>query len=131
MKKTAFLLITFLLVIACANVGYEHQLQQYVGQTEQSLIENFGTPSVQKNLPNGGKILTYFRQGTYFVPVEYFYDTPMWDASDMVYDPFFNQYEMAPTSVVVDNEVEGVCQTSFVVENDIVKSYRFRGNACQ
>ena len=78
MKKTAFILILSLLLLACANIGYDKQLQQYIGQTEQSLIENFGKPSTQKILPNGNKVLTYVRQGQTYMPMEYFYDTPVW-----------------------------------------------------
>ncbi|MBR1915052.1 MAG: hypothetical protein IJ830_01230 [Alphaproteobacteria bacterium] len=130
MKKTAFILILSLLLLACANIGYDKQLQQYIGQTEQSLIENFGKPSTQKILPNGDKVLTYVKQGETYMPMEYFYDTPGWGEADVVYNPFFSEYTFMPTSVVVDSEVEGICITSFKIVNNVVKSYHFRGNIC-
>lgn len=130
MKKTAFLLILSLLLLACANMGYNAELKQYIGQTKQSLIENFGQPTSQKIASDGTIVLTYLKQGETYMPMEYFYDTPGWGGADMIYDPFFDEYEFAPTSVVVDTEVEGFCQTSFVIKNDVVTAYRFRGNAC-
>jgi len=131
MKRTSFLLIFVLLLFACAgNMMYEKKLDTYIGQTEQSLIEQWGRPTGQKILSDGTKVLTYTQTSEYYVPTEYFYDQPGWGPVNLVYDPFFGEYEFAPVSQIVDTEVEGICQTSFVVKNDVVISYSFRGNAC-
>ena len=130
MKKASFLLIFVLLLFACASVMYNKKLDQYIGQTEQSLIEQWGTPSGQKILADGTKILTYTKINEYYVPTEYFYNQPGWGMSDIVYDPFFDDYSLSPASVIVDTQVESICQTSFIIKNDVVTAYRYRGNGC-
>lgn len=130
MKQTAFLLILCLLLLACASNNYGKQLAQYVGQTEQSLVENFGQPTSKRIISDTKTVLTYVKLRETYMPMEYFYDTPGFGADEIVYDPFFADYAFTPTSVVVDSMVEGVCQISFVVTNDIVTSYHFQGDAC-
>lgn len=132
MKKIAFLLIMLLLVFACTanDVAYEKKLQSYIGHSENTLLQNFGKPTIQKIMPNGKSILTYIKQNEYFVPTEYFYDYPGWIDSDTVYNPFFNDESYAPYAQLVDMEVEEICQTSFVLQNGIIQSYKFFGNNC-
>ena len=130
MKKTAFLVILNLLLLACAYNNYGQKLQQYIGQTEQSLIENFGKPTGKTVVSNEKVVLTYIKWHETYMPMEYFYDTPGFGADDIVYDPFFVEYTFMPTSVVVDSMVEGICKTSFVITNGVVTSYRYQGDAC-
>ncbi len=131
MKRTAFTLLLVLLLFACANIiSYDDKLQTFVGQTQQSLIEQWGKPTGQKIYANGEKVLTYTKVQDYYMPTEYFYDTPGWAESDIIYDPFFGIYEFAPSAQIVDTEVEGICQTSFVIKNDVVTAYKWRGNSC-
>lgn len=131
MKRAAFLLIFMFLLFACATEAqYNQKLEKYVGRTQANLIENFGQPSAKKIMPDGTEVLTYTKISESYVPIEYFYDNPGWGETDIVYNPFWGEYELAPFSSIVDTEVEEICQTSFVVKNNIVVSYKFRGNNC-
>ena len=131
MKKVAFLLIVTFLVFACAMFqSYDDTLQKWVGRSETSLLESWGTPTGQKVMANDEKILTYTKQESWYVPTEYYYDMPGWNEIDVVYDPFFDDFSMSPYAQVVDTEVFGICQTSFYIKNGIVTSYKWRGNGC-
>jgi len=130
MKKVFFALILTFLLLACANMAYEQKLDAWVGQTETSLIDSWGRPTIKKVAPNGQTILSYIKQNEYFVPMEYFYDYPGWDSGEMMYDPFFVDDGMQPYAQIIDTEVEGICQTTFMVTDGIVRSYRFNGNNC-
>ena len=132
MRKITFALIFSLLLFACAfsNEAYEQKLASWVGKNEQTLIASWGRPTAQKVLENGQTILTYIKQNEYFVPMEYFYDYPGWADADIVYDPFLGDDGFAPYAQIVDTEVEQICQTTFVVQNNIITSYHFRGNNC-
>ena len=131
MKKVCFLLILSFLLLACANMAYEQKLRQWVGQYEQTLIESWGRPTVKKVNADGQTLLTYVTQNEYLVPTEYFYDYPGWDSGEMMYDPFFADEGMPPYAQIVDTEVEGICQTTFVVQDGVITAYRFSGNDCQ
>lgn len=131
MKKVCFLLILSFLLLACANMAYEQKLRQWVGQYEQTLIESWGRPTVKKVNAAGQTLLTYVTQNEYLVPTEYFYDYPGWDSGEMMYDPFFADEGMPPYAQIVDTEVEGICQTTFVVQDGVITAYRFSGNDCQ
>ena len=64
------------------------------------------------------------------MPTEYIYDIPGWDTTDMLYDPFFDEYSLMPYSQIVDTQRQGICQTSFIVTDGLIKSYKWRGDAC-
>ncbi|MBO4285034.1 MAG: hypothetical protein J5895_02240 [Alphaproteobacteria bacterium] len=132
MKKAAFLLIVMFLVFACAALkSYDDKLEGFVGKPESVLLSAFGTPTGQKILPNGEKVITYIRQETWYVPSEYFYDMDGWDETDIVYDPFFIDESMGPYSQIVDTEFEGICKTSFYIVGGVVASYKWQGSGCQ
>ena len=133
MKKAAFVLILTFLVFACTsyNTAYENKLNYFLGKNEQTLINSFGRPTSKKINGNGQTVVTYLKKEQYFVPTEYFYDDPGWIDSDFVYDPFWADGDFAPYAQIIDSEVEEICQTSFVIENNIVTNYSFRGNDCR
>ena len=133
MRRVAFLLIIIFLLFACAfnGVNYGQQLENWVGQSEQSLLTSWGKPTIQKTLGNHKKLFIYIKYNDWYVPEEYFYANPMWGANDMIYDPFFDEYTMTPYSQIVDTRVEGVCQTSFTLIDGIITSYQWHGNGCQ
>jgi len=133
MKKVCFLLILSFLLFACAltNTTYEQKLQAWVGQYEQTLINSWGKPTVKKVNTNGQTLLTYVTQNEYLVPMEYFYANPGWVDADVMYDPFFADEGMPPYAQIIDTEVEGICQTTFVVQDGVITSWRFSGNDCQ
>lgn len=132
MKKAAFLLIVMFLVFACAALkSYDDKLESFVGKPESSLLNAFGTPTGQKILPNGEKVITYIKQETWYVPTEYYYDVDGWDETDIVYNPFFIDETMGPYSQIVDTEFEGICKTSFYIVGGIVSAYKWQGSGCQ
>ncbi|MBR2299677.1 MAG: hypothetical protein IJ870_03785 [Alphaproteobacteria bacterium] len=133
MKQIAFLLIFVLLLFACAanNANYNKELEQWVGQPVKALETAWGKPTGQKIISANTRVLTYTKTSEYFVPTEYYYDNLGWGATDLVYDPFFGEYEMTPYAQIVDTEVQGICQTSFVVNDGVIRSYQWRGNGCQ
>lgn len=130
MKKVVFALILTFLLLACGNIAYEQKLQKWIGQSEASLIDSWGRPTFKKVTSDGQTVLGYTKQNEYFVPMEYFYDYPGWDSSDVMYDPFFADDGMPPYAQIIDTEVEGICQTTFVAQNGIIQSYKFEGNNC-
>ncbi len=131
MKKLAFLLIVTFLILACAMTqSYDQRLQNWIGKSENNLLSSWGTPTGQKILENGDKVITYVKQETWYVPTEYYYDTPGWGATEFVYDPFFGEYDLSPYSQIVDTEVQGICQTSFYIQNGMITAYKWRGSGC-
>ena len=130
MKQIAFLLIFVLLLFACAanNTHYNKELKQGVGQPVKVLEAAWGKPTGQKVISENTHVLTYTKTNEYFVPTEYYYDNLGWGAGEIVYDPFFDEYTMTPYSQIVDSEIEGICQTSFVVTNGTIQSYQWRGD---
>ncbi len=132
MKRIVFLLIVVFLLFACVfnSASYDARLQNWVGQSENSLISAWGKPTLQRVMTDNQKVLTYIRYRNIFVPTEYFYNMPMWDADDMLYTPFFGEYAMSGYDQVQDQSFEGVCQTSFWVTNNIITSYQWNGDAC-
>ena len=132
MKHIAFVLIVTFLLFACTMTGeqYNQKLYKWVGQTEVSLLASWGKPTGQKQVSHDTKILTYTKKEEWYVPTEYYYDNLGWGADNIVYDPFFGEYEMMPYDQIVDTEIQEICQTSFVVTNGIITSYKWRGNNC-
>lgn len=132
MKRIAFVLIVVFLLFACAfnQKSYGQKLSVWIGQPEEQLLEEWGQPTAQKVVSNDTKILTYTKIKDWYEPIEYIYDMPGWGATDMMYDPFFDEYSLMPYSQIVDTQMQGICQTSFKVINKIVVSYKWRGDAC-
>lgn len=131
MKQIAFgLIVTFLLLACATSQKYDQQLKGWVGQKESALIEAWGRPSAQKYLSPNSKVITYTKISDYFVPSEYYFYNDGWGVSDIVYDPFMNDYNFTPYAQMVDTEVEEICQTSFWIENGIITSWKWRGNNC-
>ena len=58
----SFLVLGFLLA-SCATG--EEQMAGYVGQHKSELINNWGPPTEEKKLKNGGSRLEYLRKGIY------------------------------------------------------------------
>lgn len=131
MKRIAFALIVTFLLFACANnLNYENKLNDFVGQDENVLISEWGKPTSQKILSDQEKIMTYIKINDWYVPTEYYFINDDWGVSDPIYNPYFNEYNFAPYSELVDTEVENICQTSFWIKDGIITSYKWRGNNC-
>jgi len=131
MKQIAFGLILTLLLLACASSqNYDRELKQWVGKSENTLIQSWGRPSAVKYLSENSKLLTYTKISDWFVPSEYYFYNDGWGAEDVVYSPFMDEYNFTPYAELTDTEVEEICQTSFWVENGIITAWKWRGNNC-
>ena len=132
MRRIAFLIILVCLLFACTinQTTYRQKLEQFVGKPLSTLEQNFGKPTMQKNISNKEKIITYIKRKDWYVPVEYYYDQVGWGADDIIYDPFFADFDMTPYAQIIDTEEQGICHTSFIVVEGIVQSYKFYGKGC-
>lgn len=131
MKKIALGLIVTLLLLACAtSQKYDKQMQGWIGKSEASLVEAWGRPSAQKYLSPTAKVITYTKVSDLIIPSEYYLYDENGPFTDVVYDPFMNDYDFTPYAQMIDTEVEEICQTSFWIENGIITSWKWRGNNC-
>jgi hypothetical protein len=131
MKKYVCCLSVMLVLSACAtSQKYDKELQNWIGRKETALESAWGRPSAQKYLSPTDKVVTYTRVSEWFIPSEYYFYNDGWGETNVIYDPFMNEYDFTPYAQLVDTEVEEVCQTSFRVENGIITSWSWRGNNC-
>ena len=101
MKKALLTAIVTLLITSCSTVqNYETLLQTWVGQSEQSLLNAWGTPNGVARA-NGAHLLTYAKaEGRYFVGYGYGWSRPLY------------------------------CTTTFSIRDGIVIGAQFQGTEC-
>jgi hypothetical protein len=125
------LLIGLLFLTACAtSQKYDQKLQQWIGQSEAKLESVWGRPSAQKYLAPDSKVVTYTKVSEWFIPSEYYFYNDGWGESDVIFDPFMNEYDFTPYAQLVDSQVQEFCQTSFWIENGKITAWKWRGNDC-
>ena len=131
MKNIAFFAILMLLLFACAtSEKYDEKLNTWIGKSEQDLVMFWGNPSATKYVNRNTKILTYTQINEFYFPSEYYLYNEEFEPDDTIYAPLMNQYDFSPYEEFTGNPVETFCQTSFVVENNVVTAWKWRGNDC-
>ncbi len=130
-KNIAFLLILTFLVLACAtSEKYDKKLNDLVGKTEQDLVMAWGTPSAVKYVNDNTKIFTYTKINDFYFPSEYYLYNEEFEPDDTIYAPLMNEYNFMPYAELTDNVVEAYCQTSFMIKENIISAWKWRGNDC-
>lgn len=131
MKNIAFLTILVLLLFACASSQkYDKKLNGWIGKTEQDLVMNWGRPSAVKYVNQNTKIFTYTKIDEFYFPSEYYLYNEEFEPEDTIYAPLMNDYNFTPYAELTDNEVEMFCQTSFILKNNVVSAWKWKGNDC-
>jgi hypothetical protein len=105
------LLLNFVLLGACAHIthhGYEYKLSLMVGQSEESLIGQWGSPDQVYKLSDEKKVLTYFSNAG--------------SSGTSTYNPLTKQVYTRTSS--------RSCKTDFFLFNGVVRSSRWEGSAC-
>lgn len=117
MRRAAFAL-ALLLLAGCVNQLAQRQafLAQFVGQPESLLVQRLGVPT-RSYTTNGVKFLAYTESRVDIVPglPAYGFGPPFWGWYGGGFPP---------------EVVNLVCETTFAVSDNVVRSYTLRGNAC-
>jgi hypothetical protein len=91
-------------LVGCVTAQhYNNTVSTWVGESKEHLIETWGAPDQTYQISKDKEALTYFE------------------------DKGANHYRVGYT-VVSKNKT---CKTTFITENDIVKSYSFEGRGCR
>lgn len=131
MRNIAFLTILTLLLFACAtSEKYDAKLNGWIGKTEQELGMAWGRPSAVKYINDDTKIFTYTKINEFYFPSEYYLYNEEFEPEDTIYAPLMNQYNFTPYAELTDNQAEMICQTSFVIKDNVVTAWKWRGNDC-
>ncbi len=131
MRNIAFLIILSLLLLACAtSEKYDQKLNTWIGKSEQALALSWGRPSAVKYVNPHVKIFTYTKINEFYFPSEYYLYNEEFEPDDTIYAPLMNEYNFMPYAELTDNEVETFCQTSFIIKDNVVSAWKWRGNDC-
>ena len=114
-------ILSVLLLASCAHSGVEYgdSLQQWIGQSETSLNEAWGTPENVFNLTTNRKVVTFLRVDDSAVG----YDNKPY-SSEVAYGAISNPTWGNP------QYTEHYCKTSFTILDGQVVNYSFNGDDC-
>ena len=118
---------------ACATAqDYDNMLNKYMGASEGEIIKKFGTPSAIKIINDNTTVLAYTNIDDVFVPSEYYTYTPAGElyGQDDVYYPFLNEYQLDGPFWSPGYEVEYMCKTVFLLNDNKVVAWKWQGNNC-
>jgi hypothetical protein len=119
MKK--IILFVFLLAGCATSAQYEKFLDSWVGSDERRLVEVWGSPSIVYEHPPL-RYLTYNKTSTVHEPGTLLTFHPEW---------LGNSLFMGQTLDSSGNSSTRNCNTTFILEGQIIKSWRYEGNACR
>ncbi len=121
------------LLAACATAqDYDNMLNKYMGASQAEIIKKFGAPSAVKIINDNTTVLAYTNVDNVFVPSEYYTYAPAGElyGQDGVFYPFLNDYDFDSPFWSPGYEVEYVCKTVFLLQNDKVTAWKWQGNNC-
>ncbi len=132
MKKLILGLAGTMVLLGCASEKkYNSELDSFLDQPVSKLEAKFGRPSAAKVIDNTSQVITYTKVDQSYVPSEYYiYNNNFVPGQEIVYSPFTGDYNFYPFEQSFGYTVEYVCQTSFLVEDGIVRAWRWKGNNC-
>ena len=121
-----------LLLTACASTQkYDQMLNGWVGKSESALLKTWGAPSARKINADGSQVVTFTQVQTLTVPSEFYLYNPYPLEGDVsVYAPFDGDYAFTPYAQNLGISQEYICQTSFYIQNNVVTSWKWKGNNC-
>lgn len=132
-KHVLFLLFTLALGACATTAGYEAILNTWKGVTEEKLVAKWGPPRSVYKQSNGGRILTYNRSRSVYVPGT----TTTTPQSNFVTTVVGGQMVSGYVTTDVTTTTPGYttnlsCTTHFYVNaSGIIYSWRWRGNSCR
>ena len=132
MRRICFALIFTFVLFACATPEkYDMKLSQLVGADKATVEKEMGKPSAVKILSDGSEILAYVKANDVYVPSEfYLYNQGDLSNQEDIYSPFLSNYDYSPYAGVFGYQVEYICQTVFLLQNNVVTAWKWRGNNC-
>ena len=149
MKKLILGLSAAALLCGCASEKkYNRELDSFLDQPVGKVEAKFGKPSAAKAealimqdtpdleaaakiIDDSSRVITYTKVDQSYVPSEYYiYGNTFVPGQEVVYSPFTGDYDFYPFEQSFGYTVEYVCQTSFLVEDGIVRAWRWKGNNC-
>ena len=119
-KKT--FLVLYLFIVACHhNSGnYGKSLQPWIGQSEERLLQSWGTPQNVFYVTGNEKIFTYTQFSTHKHDFEAYPNEVYYPAIAV---PNFG-FPSQPAYTTF------YCKTSFTIQDNIVTNYSFNGDGC-
>lgn len=121
------------IVNACATAkDYDKYLNSFLGESQNQIEQKFGNPSAIKIVDDNTKVLAYTQVDDVFVPSE-FYDYQQGEefyGQDGIFSPFLNTYLFSDNPGDLGYEVEYICKTMFLLQNDKVTAWKWQGNNC-
>jgi len=130
--KIYFTLLLLIFLFSCAtSEKYDAELSGWVGKPAHTLIAQWGRPSARKINADGSEVITYTKADNVYVPSEFYLYNPYSLHGDVsVYAPFDGDYAFTPYGGTPGQDPELVCQTSFLVQNNIITGWKWTGNNC-
>ena len=120
-KPCTFLFLIAVLAACATTEKYEAILESWVGKSENALVEAWGPPDSVYEAA-GTRYLTYAKSGTRYVP-----GTPPTYRTTIVGNTRHTRaYGGTPGHVYNQN-----CKTSFAISDNVIKKWRWEGNACR
>jgi hypothetical protein len=131
MKKVIGQFLLIFSLTACATAQkYEAKLNQEIGKTSEQLMASFGNPTQVRKMKNGDMVIIYTYREDDLIPSPDVFDSGDFVTEDEAfYDFTYGGYEI-PIGNVAGDLVTNYCQTRFYLKNNIVQSWRYKGNAC-
>ena len=135
------IIILCVAIVGCAGIptqkGFEQVLQSWVGDDINSLIGSWGPPERVDELPNGAKMYTYIRTGSYTTPV---YVTPTYTSPSHTTVNVYGNTAYATTTpgMTTGGQAYGgqtyttSCSVSFTTDaSQRIAMWRYEGNSCK
>ena len=127
MQKILWALAGLVVLAGCrsyypSNMAYQQKLSGWVGKSVEELYNVWGFPPQTTPLDNNKFMVTYF----------YSADAPI----DDDYEPYAGQLSYNAMAVPTFGLLPATsplyyCQTSFIVQNDVVVDFNFSGDDCK
>lgn len=100
---------------------YKAALDTWIGHPSDKLVERWGAPNAVYNKDDGGKILTFVRSGSMYLPGT--------NTSNTTYNPYGGTTTTVTSSP--GTTIPLSCKTSFVISKDgKITSWSYQGNNC-
>ena len=109
-KKLLISISVFFLASCATTQKYEANLQKWVGQSEEALVDGWGAPDNVYISPDGNRILTYQKDRIVNKTSLFYYP-----AVEYPYTPTIEQLS---------------CKTSFTIQDGKITRWRWEGNNC-
>lgn len=119
------LILCFLFLMGCVSDqnAYNNELQNWVGMSQETLYESWGTPNNEFYVSQNEKVVTYV-QNDGNSPIDG--NTQPYAGYEVQYGPIATPDYGFPS----DENQDYYCKTSFTIVNGEVTDYTFNGDDC-